>query len=168
MAYGQNKWKFKIAFWLLSTIFFWFITKHVFYLVRYCVLTCFLFCNGKWKVIDEYWKFGEIKNKNIYPYYFLFCMRELHEVGKSGIFFVSKRFLDLFSALLKAEGAYKLTLFDDTVLQKMHSNLKPRLKRNSWISSCTFFILLWGTVWKIIQSSVCRKCVLIGTFSAYA
>lgn len=102
MAYGQNKWNFKTVFWLLSTIFFWFIIKHIFYLGRYCVLPCFLFYNGKWKVIVEYWKFGEIKNQDIYPCYFYFCTRELPEAGKTGNFFALRDFLIFFFCFIKS------------------------------------------------------------------
>lgn len=58
----------------------------MFYLLSYCDLPCFLFCSGKWKVIGEYWKFGEIKNKDVYPCHFLFCMSALFEAEKSGKF----------------------------------------------------------------------------------
>lgn len=57
-------------------------------------------------------------NKDVCPSEFLFCMRELLEEGKRGIFFaLTLRFLGLFSALLKTERAYKLTPLDDS----MHS-----------------------------------------------
>lgn len=81
--------EFNIIFWLLSTVLFWSITKHTFYLVQCCLLQCFLFCNGKWKV-EDYWKFGEMKSKDTYPWLvFSFYMIELLEIRESANFLMN-------------------------------------------------------------------------------